>query len=230
MARVKAQSGAGDADSGDSGIAAAARRYAGQTPAERAATRRAALIDGAVDVIAADGWTQLGIERVCRRAGLNKRYFYESFADLDGLVAAVLDELAAGVIADTIGAMATPGPLVDVVRAGISALVHNLVDDPRRAHVLLGETASGETAACHRRAAIRRIVVAATLQGRRRLEADPGDELDLAAGLLVGGTRQVVLDWLDGRIGGELEHFIDELAALWWAVGDAAAGAPSRRT
>ena len=41
--------------------------------------------------------------------------------------------------------------------------------------------------------------------------------------MLVGGTSQAVLDWLDGRVAQTREEFIDDLVALWLAIGDSMA-------
>jgi AcrR family transcriptional regulator len=201
------------------------RTYGGRSASERAAERRAALIASAFELIAQDGWSQLRIEHICRRAGLNKRYFYESFADLDAVTAAVLDHLATASIAATLDAMDAAAPEDDVVRAGISALVHHLADDPRRARVLFGETPAGEAAAKHRAKVIHQVVDAANARGRivHRLEGDGEPVIALTASVLVGGTSQAVLDWLDGRLHADIEEFIDDLAALWRVAGDAAA-------
>ena len=44
--------------------------------------------------MAADEWRAATVAKVCQAAGLNKRYFYESFTDLDTLAAAVVEETA----------------------------------------------------------------------------------------------------------------------------------------
>lgn len=208
------------------------RTYAGRTTAERVADRRTALIAAAFELIAEDGWPQLRIERICRRARLNKRYFYESFGDLDEVIVAVLDELASSTIAVTLAAMDRPGGLSDRVHAGISTLVHHVVDDPRRARVLFGETSASEAAARHRTNAIQQIVTAATAQGRsvHDLKDSSDPHIDLAAALLIGGTRQAVLEWIDGELHEELEPFIDDLAALWLAVGENSAARTRSRS
>jgi AcrR family transcriptional regulator len=201
------------------------RTYGGRSAAERIAERRTALIDATFDLIAQDGWNQLRIERICRTAGLNKRYFYESFADLDAISIAVLDRLAGDAIDATLAAMDLDQPIEVFVRAGISALVHHLTDDPRRARVLFAETPTGETAARHRTEAIHQLVATASAQGRRVHNlGDTRDPLiDLVGSLLVGGTIQATLDWLDGRLHDDIERFIDDLARLWIVTGDASA-------
>ena len=49
-------------------------------------------------------WRGVTVEKICAAAGLNKRYFYESFTDIDGLSAAVVDDIADEVRSVTVAA------------------------------------------------------------------------------------------------------------------------------
>jgi AcrR family transcriptional regulator len=198
----------------------APRTYGGESGDERVARRRDALILAAFDLVAEQGWRDLRIEHVCRAAGLNKRYFYESFKDLDALTGALMEWLTADVIEVTLAAMELDAPPDELVHAGISALVHHATDDPRRARILFGETPAGEAAMRHRTAAIRRLAAVAAARGRAIHDVEDERLMELSAGLLVGGTSQAVLDWIDGRLPVTREAFIDDLAALWLMVGD----------
>ena len=60
-----------------------ARSYGGVSATERKLERRRRLADAALDVMAADEWRSATVEQICSAAGLNKRYFYQGFADLD---------------------------------------------------------------------------------------------------------------------------------------------------
>jgi AcrR family transcriptional regulator len=182
-------------------------------------------VDAAFELAAEDGWAQLRIERVCQAAHLNKRYFYESFGDLDAIIEAVMNDLAGELIRVTIAAMDPDTPRPKLVRDGIAALVHHLTDDPRRALVLFGESAGSEPAARHRAAALQQTAGAAVAQGRsvhilEEPESDP--IIDMLGAVLVGGTRHAVLDWLAGRVECDLEQFIDDLAALWLVAAEGA--------
>ncbi|MFI7664736.1 TetR family transcriptional regulator [Nocardia sp. NPDC049526] len=68
------------------------RMWQGRTPADRAAHRRAQLIEAGADLLGQVGAAGTSMRGVCRRAALSERYFYESFAGLDELMIAVLDE------------------------------------------------------------------------------------------------------------------------------------------
>ena len=69
------------------------------------AQRRGVLVQAAFELVAKGGWAQLRIERICQAARLNKRYFYESFGDIDAVIEAVMNDLASDLIKVTIAAM-----------------------------------------------------------------------------------------------------------------------------
>jgi AcrR family transcriptional regulator len=200
------------------------RSYAGQTGDERAARRRDALVDAAFALVAEAGWRALSIEAACRRAGLNKRYFYESFDGRDALTAAVTTRLADEAIAATLGALdaAADAPRDEATRRAIGALVVHLTDDPRRARVLFGAVPAGDAAAGHHATAIRRLISMVAVRGRDIYALADDPVVGLSAAILVGGTSQAVLDWLDGRVRCSRDDLVDDLVALWHAIGDAA--------
>ena len=70
------------------------RAYGGLSADERIAQRQAALREAALELADRDGWRPLSVEQVCKAAGLNKRYFYESYTDLDALAHDVVDHIA----------------------------------------------------------------------------------------------------------------------------------------
>jgi AcrR family transcriptional regulator len=201
---------------------ACGRTYGRQSGDERAADRREALLDAAFVLVAARGWPALRIDALCRTASLNKRYFYESFANLDGVIAALIDRVASEAITAAVAPIQPGVDLGEATRLSITAFVHHLTDDPRRARVLFGALPAGDAAAGHRTDAIRRVVAAAALTGRgiNALPEDP--TVTLTAAMLVGGTSQVVLDWLDGQIDCDQDRLIADLVMLWQAAGDAA--------
>ena len=70
-----------------------ARVYGGQTAEQRHTERRTQLIEAALRIWAKEGWTAVTMRRVCSVARLTDRYFYESFADREALLAAAWDSL-----------------------------------------------------------------------------------------------------------------------------------------
>ena len=70
-----------------------ARVYGGQTAEQRHTERRKQLIEAALRIWSEEGWTAVTMRRVCSVARLTDRYFYESFADREALLAAAWDFL-----------------------------------------------------------------------------------------------------------------------------------------
>ena len=61
------------------------RPFQGQSAESRVQARRQQLLSQAYEIIASEGWRKLSIHKLCAQAGLNKRYFYESFDSLDAM-------------------------------------------------------------------------------------------------------------------------------------------------
>lgn len=203
-----------------------ARTYGGQTGDERLAQRQEALLDAAFTLVADQGWRALRIDALCREAGLNKRYFYESFKDLDAAVAALTGRLAQDAIAATLAAIEPGAGAREATRQGITAFVGHLIEDPRRARVLFGAVPAGDAAAGHRSDAIRQVIAAAAATGRDLHEIGADPFVDTGAAMLVGGTSQAILDWLDGRIDRDAAQLVDDIVALWQILGDGLARRP----
>lgn len=173
------------------------RRYAGVPPDERRRARRERLVAATADLVGEVGISGLTVAGVCDRAGLSKRYFYESFPSVDDLVAAALqdvfDRVAAVIEASDVREDAPPADLVGVaVNAALDAL-----DDPRLARLYL--EAGGVPAA---EAARDRATQSFVDQMLERLVGDAKDlpQAQMLGHLLVSGTTHVVTIWLRGDL------------------------------
>lgn len=209
------------------------RRYAGATTVERVAARRARIVEAALDLLADGGWRALNVEAVSRAAGLTKRYFYESFASVDELGAAIVGqiegEIVAAVDADAPGdAVGDPADLsVASARIAIGALIRYLAGDPRRARAVFVEMAGSPEANRLRLGLMRGIAERVTVRARQyHGVTDDRPVADLTAALLVGGTIEAFLAWLDDRVELTVDEMIDALSELWAAAGDRAASLP----
>ncbi|MCC3331471.1 TetR/AcrR family transcriptional regulator [Nocardia abscessus] len=189
------------------------RVYAGKTMQQRVEQRRAAIIDAAIAVVAEQGWRHLSVERICESAGLIRRYFYESFADLDALTVAMIDALADELLTLVVRNDLT-APRADLIRTMVGQVVDYGVEHPNKVRVLFGEMSTTDAAAQRRRAAIGRIVQILAADGRVIHHADD-PLIDLTAALLVNGSVATLLDWLDGTITMTKRQFIDGLTVVW---------------
>lgn len=212
------------------------RPYQGESAASRVTQRRRQLLDIAYQLLCSGEWRGMSISRLCERAGLNKRYFYESFPDLDALAGALILELSNDIILlafQTAGeARESQLPVPELAHAAIKALIEHLTDDPWRARILFTDLTESPAARAARRAAIQGLETALSQYGHLHYEAN--QETDpiaaVTSSLLVGGTIEVILNWLDGTIPMRREQLIADVAAMWLANGDAtAARAKARR-
>ncbi|HJR90248.1 MAG TPA: TetR/AcrR family transcriptional regulator [Aeromicrobium sp.] len=73
------------------------RPYRGVSADERRRQRREQLLDACLDVVGEVGPSATTVEAVCKRAGLSKRYFYESFADREAVLVALVERVMAAV-------------------------------------------------------------------------------------------------------------------------------------
>lgn len=180
-----------------------------------------------MDAMARNEWRGATVEKVCAAANLNKRYFYESFTDLDALAAAVVDHIADDVRSATLQAAdaAAQQPLEAQALAGVAAAVRALVEDPRRARVLLGGVAASPELHDHRTAVMHRLTDVLIDHGRTvhgvELETDPLARV--APAFIVGGTAEAILSFVSGEVGLSLDDFIGQLATLWLITGNGAA-------
>src|SRR5258706_8676044 len=77
-----------------------------RTQGERTAQTRAALITAAPPLFRAEGFAEVGAERIAREAGMTRRALYHQFAHKADLFAAVLDQVEAEIALRVAGAVA----------------------------------------------------------------------------------------------------------------------------
>lgn len=197
------------------------RTYGGATPGERAAKRRAALCEAALDLLAEGGWERVTVRGVCTRARLNDRYFYESFRDPEALLLAVCEQVTAEAFATITDTIRTTEPDQDVrVRAVVVAVIDFFTTDPRRGHLLLASQATDELRR-GRQATVRVMARLVAEQGVVVLgdQAPPEHDRELAALTLVHGTLELFASWLRGELDVTREHLTDFLVAMIQTTG-----------
>lgn len=211
------------------------RSYGGRSAEERRGQRRLRLLDAAIDAMAGNEWRVLTVDKLCAGAGLNKRYFYESFTDLDSVAAAVVDDIADDVRAATLTAVtqAAAEPLDRQAFAAVDAVVRTLVADSRRARILLGGVPSSPALQQHRATVMSGLTGILVAHARTvhdvELEQDPLAQV--APAFIIGGTADAVLAFIDGRAAVSVEELVSSLSTLWLITGNGAAGvAQGRRT
>jgi AcrR family transcriptional regulator len=195
-------------------VSTATRSYGGASADQRKARRRAALLEAGLELLGTKGWAGTTVRGVCALAGLNDRYFYESFADLDTLRLAVVDDLAAQGTAAILAATHAPRDLRARSRAVVTAVVDFFTADPRRAHILVHEFQASEPLRERRRQLIQGLVAIFAAQVHEILGEVPASDVELTALTLIGGVLELVITWLRGDLAVDREHLIDFIVAL----------------
>lgn len=116
------------------------RIYSGLPSSERARERQSRLIAAGVDVFGNQGYACAKIKTICQAAGLSERYFYESFDSREHLLNTVYDELFTQLMHAVVNAVGDPAmEPQESVRDGLAAVVNFMLDDPRKAQIMLVE-------------------------------------------------------------------------------------------
>lgn len=197
------------------------RRYGGKSAEQRRAERRAALVAAALDIWRELGWASVTMRGVCARAGLTDRYFYESFADRDALLATLWDQVrdeTLQMLLDAIAPYADDGPLAQL-RAALFAVVHHIGDEPQRAQILFGDHAGSAVLEQRRRETIQLAVDLLIDLARPHLRADV-DEVGFRVNVLmgIGGFVETMLAWRSGLVEADADELVEHLAGLGAAL------------
>jgi len=99
-----------------------------RTQGERTAQTRAALITAARRLFGAEGFAEVGAERIAREAGMTRGALYHQFADKADLFAAVLDQVEAEIALRVAGAVAGFDPADSTTEPDLQRIV--LLDGP----------------------------------------------------------------------------------------------------
>jgi AcrR family transcriptional regulator len=194
------------------------RDYDGKTAAERIAERRERLIDAGVELFGDRGYAATSIRAVLQQSGLRDRYFGESFADLDSLLAAVYSRLIDEEISGCAAAIDKTSGGSEGARAMIDTITRSFEKNPGKARIKSREVLSGgPVARKQRQAGLRRLA---------QLVADllpPSTELNRSDVLLLGlsivaAADELLLTWIDGAEGLTRDRVVDVVTLLFDAT------------
>ena len=178
------------------------RPYRGVAADDRVATRREALIDAALEVLAAEGWAAVSARRVCEQAGLTRRYFYESFVDVDALLGAVFVRITGEVTQAVRHAAAGAASLSEAVRRAVSAGLDVLASPPSKGRFLAASLTAGSSIAAHRARSIDDLaaIVEAALSTHRDGRPIAAREARITAIIAVGAILSIIDSWLTQEV------------------------------
>lgn len=162
-------------------------------------------------------------------AGLNERYFYESFGSTQDVLLAVYDQVIAELTASIVAAIeASRDDTRAKTRAAIAAAVELLTDDSRKTRVLFVEPLTAPVLNS-RRAEVARTFVALIVGEAQRFYGPAtasrvGAWGNLAAAHLLGGLAETMTAWLRGDLPITRDELIDRSTDLFVLVADHVVG------
>ncbi|MDQ8046525.1 MAG: TetR/AcrR family transcriptional regulator [Patulibacter sp.] len=187
------------------------RAYGGVSNEDRRAQRRLRLMKAAGDLAAQGGRRAVTVRAVCEQAGLNQRYFYESFKSVDELLGAVFEAFAQAAFASMAAPIAdrAESPLVGTERIMRNVVGLFAVAGTDSEAAIVG--ALGNEAFLQRRTEL--IAAAAELiaQGIEHLpgRGDHGPEATrIASFVIVGGVVEALVAWSAGRLSATEEQMV----------------------
>jgi AcrR family transcriptional regulator len=183
------------------GTAPAARRdYGGRTASQRRAERRQRLLTAALELFGTEGYLATSIERLCARANVSTRNFYEEFASREALLMALHDEIAGrarDAVAAAVAELPDAGTATRIDRA-IDAYIGATAGDPRWTRIayaeVVGVSPEVERYRLTWRDRLAEHLVAEANRAIQRGEAIDRD-YDATAIALIGAVHELVYHW-----------------------------------
>jgi AcrR family transcriptional regulator len=194
------------------------RDYNGKTAAERIAQRRERLIDAGVELFGERGYAATSIRAVLQQSGLRDRYFGESFADLDSLLAAVYSRLIDEEISGCAAAIDKTNGGSEGARAMIDTITRSFEKNPGKARIKSREILSGGPVAREQRhTGLRRLaqLVADLLPPSPSLNRS--DVLLLGLGI-VAAADELLMTWMDSAEGLTRDRVVDVVMLMFDAT------------
>ncbi len=197
------------------------RPYRGVEAAERLALRRRRLLEAGLDLLGADQreLSELTVRRICSRAGLAARYFYESFADKDEFVSGVFDWVIAELAATTQAAVAAV-PARERSRAGMANIVQTIAGDARIGRLLFSTQLANAVVIRKRAESSALFAMLSGQYAGDALRVPANDRIKAGAHFAVGGVGQTISAWLAGDFRLAPDQLVDQLARLLDQISD----------
>lgn len=172
------------------------RPWRGVSAEDRRAQRRQQLLAACFDVVGESGVNDTTVDAIVKRAGLSKRYFYESFSDRDDVLVATFDELMARIRARLSDALANASSVDERVAPMVAALARALAEDPRGARLFVE---AGRVGRLERRLHQAFDEFSALLV-ETLFDSSTDPRVTATALLIVAGTTEVLARWLQGQL------------------------------
>jgi AcrR family transcriptional regulator len=201
------------------------RRYRGITAEERSAERRERLMDAGLEVFGTQGYAASSVRAVTQEAGLNPRYFYESFTSREDLLYEVYLRIVTDIATEAIKGVAEATTIEDQARAGLRAGWLLLTSDPRKARIVALEVVGVSDRLEQLRRQTRHALADMTVRNALSI-ASEGVKLRLdpvlTARALIGGVVELLSDWIHGDVTATPDEVVEHLTVIFEAAAYAA--------
>lgn len=178
-----------------------------------AAMQRRRLLRAFLEVVADGGVQAASIERVCGRAGVSRRTFYEVFADAEDCYLMAVERLLEQISGDLSPVLSKDAEWRVRMREALMVVLARLDAEPGAARMLIAETVHAGPVVLERRARVLEGLARAVDEGRQeavgRREAP-----SLAAQAIVGALLHVVQSRLEADPLSQLSELVGELMAI----------------
>ncbi|GAA5042940.1 TetR/AcrR family transcriptional regulator [Nocardia callitridis] len=203
---------------------AAQRTYGGISADERRTQRRAALLDAALEIVGTQGLAKMTVSGLCAQAALNERYYYENFDSRDAVLTALMDEITAELAtAITEAVRGAPPDSRATAHAAITAGIHVLTDDPRKAKVALVAGMATPELRARTTDTIRAFATMVATEGidfYRVADQRLDPTIEFRATYLVGGLVQVLTSWSQGELALTRDELIEHTVDVFVLLGE----------
>jgi AcrR family transcriptional regulator len=169
--------------------------------------QRARILAAMVDVVAERGAANVTVARVVARSGVSRRTFYELFNDREDCFLAAFDDVVERIAREVVPAYEQPGRTQrahswrEKIRAGLTALLQILDDDPGMGRLVIVETLGAGPRALERRRRVLAQVITIVDEGRREARTGDGPPPLTAEGIVGGAFSLIHSRLLEGRGG-----------------------------
>lgn len=162
-------------------------------------SQRERLLRAVAEAVAQDGYAEMTLTSIVKRAGVSRRTFYEHFTDKDAAVLATYDAAVEQLVNVLVDALGEGGDWRDRIRGAADALLVFLAAEPAFTRMAFIEAPTGRPALRARHRATITAFRAAIDALRPPGEIAPPE---ITTQVLVGGIQRVILDTvMDDRIG-----------------------------
>jgi len=197
------------------------RLYRGVSAADRSAGRRARLMEAGLQLFGTEGYAGTSIRAVSATAGLNTRYFYESFSSREDLLYHVYEQIIREVTESVVEATAGASDTEQQAHEGLRVAWSILTGDPRKARVVALEVVAVSERLERLRRDNRHAFAELLLENTRLIHGyaiEPRLDPVLTARSLIGAVVETLVDWINDDLDATVEEIVDFFTKLFAAV------------